>query len=94
MEDALSKEQLADVAAGLFRQNSASCDRDLSWMLVAAACLSRAVGMRHTRLADLCHPAPVNGVGERLGLPDSCRAQGLDSMADCAALLGVMGSLW
>ena len=74
------------------RQDTASSDRDLGWMLLATACLSRSDGMRHTRLADLCPPAPVNGVGERLGLADGYQPHGLDSKACCAALLGVMGS--
>ena len=60
-------------------------------MLLAKACRSRADGMRHTRLADLCPPVPVNGVGERLGVTDSYHPQDPDSKAGCAALLGVMG---
>ena len=75
VEGALTKEQLASVAEGLFRQNSASSDRDLSWMLLATACRSKSDGMRHTRLADLCPPVPVNGVGEQLGMTDSCQPQ-------------------
>ncbi len=90
--DVLSKEQLTDVAEGLFRQNTASGDRDLSWMLLGMACLSRSDDMRHTLLPHLCPPTPVNDIGECHGVTDSCQPQCLNSKTDCAALLNVMAS--
>ena len=88
--DVLSKEQLTDVAEGLFRQNTASGDGDLSWMLLGMACLSRSDDMRHTLLPHLCPPTPVINIGECLGVTDSCQPQCLNSKTDCAALLNVM----
>ena len=51
--DVLSKEQLTDVAEGLFRQNTASGDGDLSWMLLGMACLSRSDDMAHPPAASV-----------------------------------------
>ena len=71
VQDALSKEQMADVADGLLQQNTAPGDRDLSWMLLATACLGRSDDMRHTFLPDLCPPKPVKNIGEGLDMTDS-----------------------